>query len=287
MPNRILKESICTSETINRLTADEEIFFYRLLVNCDDFGRMDGRAAILLAKCFPLRLGRITEPLIEKWLHSLEEAGLVKTYLVEGRRYVQVTTWDKHQQIRARRSKYPQTPESDIVCNHLISDDIKCPRNPIQSESNPNINTPPTPPEGEGEKDVPKRPRRQRGPIPYTEEFEEFWAFYPRSTGKQEAMRKWVATLARPEAPDRPKATSEMLVIAAKNYAAERDGEDEKYTKHAATFLGPDEHWREYLEPKRKPRNERPTRVYDDLQGKLEEMRRIREENRARQNPSP
>ncbi len=130
--------------------------------------------------------------------------------------------------------------------------------------------------------------KKSRGPIAYTDDFEEFWAFYPRSTGKQEGMRKWVATLSRTEAPDHPKATPEMLINAAKNYAVERDGEEEKYTKHAATFLGPDEHWREYLEPKKKTsRNERPTRVYDDLQGKLEEMRRIREENCAKQNPSP
>ena len=35
MPNRILKDSICTSETIEGLTDAEEVFFYRLLVQCD------------------------------------------------------------------------------------------------------------------------------------------------------------------------------------------------------------------------------------------------------------
>ena len=43
MPNRILKESICTNEQIDGLTAFEETVFYRLIVICDDFGRFDGR----------------------------------------------------------------------------------------------------------------------------------------------------------------------------------------------------------------------------------------------------
>lgn len=45
MPNRMIKESICTSETLAQLTPEEERLFYRLLVNADDFGRFDGRAA--------------------------------------------------------------------------------------------------------------------------------------------------------------------------------------------------------------------------------------------------
>ena len=42
MPNRIIKESICTSDNVDQLTAFEETVFVRLIVNCDDFGRMDG-----------------------------------------------------------------------------------------------------------------------------------------------------------------------------------------------------------------------------------------------------
>ena len=41
MPNRIIKESICTSCEIDSLTPEQEVFFYRLIVNCDDYGRMD------------------------------------------------------------------------------------------------------------------------------------------------------------------------------------------------------------------------------------------------------
>ena len=55
MPNRIIRESICTSESIDGLSWFEEVLFYRLIVSCDDFGRYDGRAAIIKNRLFPLK----------------------------------------------------------------------------------------------------------------------------------------------------------------------------------------------------------------------------------------
>ena len=138
MPNRILKESICTSDTIDELTEFQEVFFYRLLVNCDDFGRMDGRTKILSSKLFPLR--PVAMELIERAIDKLMEVGLITQYIVNGKTYIQVTSWDKHQQVRAKRSKYPSPDEDEMkavvsTCKQMISDDYICPRNPIQSES--------------------------------------------------------------------------------------------------------------------------------------------------------
>lgn len=137
MPNRILKESICTSETIHRLTRDEEVFFYRLLTACDDYGRMDARPRILRARCFPLELESIKDKDIAQSLERLQEVRLLELYDVEGRPYLHVTTWDKHQQIRAKRPKYPAPKDgatiSGAIVHHLLADDGICPRNPIQS----------------------------------------------------------------------------------------------------------------------------------------------------------
>lgn len=123
MPNRIIKESICTSENIDNLTPEEEVFFYRLLVCCDDYGRTDARPQILRAKCFPLRVDKVKEKDIEKWLNSLAKQQLIILYTVEGKPYLQVTTWDKHQQIRAKHSKHPAPSDENVV---MISSDINC-----------------------------------------------------------------------------------------------------------------------------------------------------------------
>lgn len=145
MPNRILKESICASENIDQLSAFEETCFYRLIVNCDDFGRMDARPRILASRLFPLR--DVTTDQIEAALRALTAADLIFLYTAGGKPYLQMRTWDRHQQIRARKSKFPEPEDdglhlisNDINCNQMISNDINCPRNPIQSNTNPNPN---------------------------------------------------------------------------------------------------------------------------------------------------
>ena len=146
MPNRILKESICRSDEINSLSWFEEVLFYRLVVNCDDYGRFDGREKVIKGLCFPLKDLRDSD--ITKALQSLSAAGLVIKYEVQGKPVLQLATWERHQQIRAKRAKYPGMDDEnanlislDSDRNQMISDDSKCPRNPIQSESNTNPNT--------------------------------------------------------------------------------------------------------------------------------------------------
>ena len=113
MPNRILKESICTSENLALLSPEEEVFFYRIMVNCDDYGRMDAHPRILLARCFPLKIFEIPEETIASWLEALSRAGLILLYEVEGKRYLKLCTWEKHQRIRNKKSKYPAPPEDN------------------------------------------------------------------------------------------------------------------------------------------------------------------------------
>jgi hypothetical protein len=139
MPNRILKDSICTSPNIDRLSRDAEVFFYRLIVQCDDFGRMDARLPILRAKCYPLQIDKTSEGDVGRWLAELVRCELVTLYTVTGQAYLQMRTWERHQQVRAKRSKYPDMIAHEINCNQLQSNVPENPiqSNPIQSESNP------------------------------------------------------------------------------------------------------------------------------------------------------
>jgi hypothetical protein len=158
MPNRILKESICTSEEIEQLTAFQETVFYRLIVNCDDYGRMDARPPILASKLFPLKRS-IRDSQIDDALRALTSADLVTVYYVHGKPILQMNTWDRHQTIRAKRPKYPGPAEADGTapaiaheptaddddlqadasrCKQMQADASRCSRNP-----NPNPNTNP------------------------------------------------------------------------------------------------------------------------------------------------
>lgn len=141
MPNRILKESICTSENIDQLTCFQETFFYRLMVTCDDFGRFDARPKLLSSRLYPLRSISVED--VEETLQALEEADLIFVYTVKGHPYLQLKTWAEHQQTRASKSKYPdpdsvdcnQLQSDDINCNQSTTDDDKCPRNRIRNRN--------------------------------------------------------------------------------------------------------------------------------------------------------
>lgn len=122
MPNRIIKETICTSDTIDALTWFEEVLFYRLIVNCDDFGRYDGRPAVIKNRLFPLK-NKLSITTVSTALKNLARAGLIVVYEHDGRPYLYLPTWANHQTVRAKKSKYP-TPDyslqaSESICNQM------------------------------------------------------------------------------------------------------------------------------------------------------------------------
>ena len=110
MPNRILKESLTRSESINKLSYFAEVLFYRLIVVADDFGRFDGRAAVIKGTCFPLRNIRTSQ--IEKGLNELASVSMIFTYTVKAKSFLQIANWSKFQSTRAMKSKWP-SPEDD------------------------------------------------------------------------------------------------------------------------------------------------------------------------------
>lgn len=124
MPNRIIKESICTSDSIEKLSWFEEVLFYRLTVNCDDYGRFDGRVAVIKNRLFPLK-DDLSAQEVKDGLISLEMAGLISSYEFNGKPYIYLPTWNDHQNVRAKRSKYPD-PDLCVkarayICNQVPS----------------------------------------------------------------------------------------------------------------------------------------------------------------------
>ena len=101
MPNRLLREGVCTSELINMLSPEEEVMFYRLLVCCDDYGYADARPAILKAQCFPLKES-VKPADIERWLSSIAGKALIARYTKDGKPYIAVNKWEKR--VRSRQN---------------------------------------------------------------------------------------------------------------------------------------------------------------------------------------
>lgn len=143
MPNRIIKESIRTSDSINELNWFEECLFYRLIVSCDDYGRFDGRPAIIKGSCFPLK-ENVTVKTIRDALNKLATAGLVNLYMVDGKPYLSLPTWEHHQTIRAKKSKYPSPDDGEMIehennCEQMHTD-VPVIQSNTKSESESNTN---------------------------------------------------------------------------------------------------------------------------------------------------
>ena len=126
MPNRMIKESICTSEQIDALTPFEETTFYRLMVNADDYGCFDGREKVLAARLYPLK--EINPADMRAAVDRLEDVGLIARYTVEGREYLHFPTWFNHQRLRQTKHKFP--PPVDAISGSLPHDAASCRRLP-------------------------------------------------------------------------------------------------------------------------------------------------------------
>ena len=210
MPNRILKESICTSDSIDALTWFEECLFYRLIVNCDDFGRFDGRVAVIKNRLFPLK-ENLTLKTVSDAINNLARAGLVMPYECDGKPFLYLPSWNEHQNVRAKRSKYPE-PDNvntyDCKCMQMITNvpDIQSNPNPIRN--------------------------------PYTEtrasRFQDFFSAYPKQKNMIAAEKEYCLLMFNNQS-----LTEQELIVSAENYADAVSilGTEERYIKNPDRFL--------------------------------------------------
>ncbi len=111
MPDRIVRAGILTSDPVNGLSWAAEVFYRRLFSVVDDFGRYDGRATLLRAHLYPLKIDRVSDADVGKWLTECVTAGLISVYQVSGRPYVEVLKFG--QRVRAEVSKWPANADGD------------------------------------------------------------------------------------------------------------------------------------------------------------------------------
>ena len=86
MPNRIIKESITTSEKLASLSDFEFRLWIGLITQADDAGRGDARPAVIKGRVFPFR-ERLTVKDIGCSLRALADKGCVILYEIGGRPY--------------------------------------------------------------------------------------------------------------------------------------------------------------------------------------------------------
>lgn len=127
MPTRLLREGILKSERVDALDFASEVFYRRLMSKVDDHGLYDARPSVLRADLYPLRLDRVREADITRWIAICEKAGLIALYQSGGKPYLQMldTRWQTRAEPRfplppENSCKQLQTPVHLVECGDVV-----------------------------------------------------------------------------------------------------------------------------------------------------------------------
>lgn len=154
MPQRFLRPGITNSDLWNAVSMECQSFYIRILTLVDDYGRHDGRPAVLAGQCFAVWNAMhpdksINLQQVEQMLQQLAATFLIELYEVGGKKILQVTQWQER--IRdGVKQKWPAKGDLQQVaasCSKLL------PSSPPPSPSS----TPssPPPPAGNGGRFMP------------------------------------------------------------------------------------------------------------------------------------
>lgn len=110
MPTRIIREGIITSEAINSLSPQSELFYRRLMSVADDYGRYYAHPSLLRAACYPLQLDKISDKDVKQMLSECIAVDLLVIY--GSGKYLSITKFG--QQTRSK-SKFPEPTDSELL----------------------------------------------------------------------------------------------------------------------------------------------------------------------------
>lgn len=212
MPSRLIREGILSSERVEALDFPAEVFYRRLMSKVDDHGLFDARPAILRTSLYPLRVDRVREADITRWIAACEKAGVIALYEHGGKPYLQMldTRWTTRSE-----PKFPPPPwgnggppySSESTCKQLKTDAALV---------------------GDVVEDGDVKP----SPPAQPDRFARFWKAYPRKTGKGAAEKAW----------EKLKPTEELLLsmLAALGWqtrSADWQKDSGAFIPHPATWL--------------------------------------------------
>lgn len=177
---RTIKPEFWTSEQIVECSMSARLLFIGLWNFCDDNGAHPYSPKTIKMEIFPG--DEIKLSALEGWISELIKHGLLKTYHIEDKRYLQVTGWH-HQKIDKPNPKHPIPLSFD--------DDSTNSQRGIDDQS---------PAEGKGRE---SKGREENYASPdgspnALSDFELFWKEYPKHTYKKTAYAEWCKHKSKP-----------------------------------------------------------------------------------------
>ncbi len=259
-------------DLIYELTREQRMFFIGVTQLAEDSGCLEYDLRSMKILLYPAD-NDITPDILKEWVEKLVKMEKLIAYEVEGKRYLFVKNFHKHQSLkfmarpevplppwvrwqqkdeRERYGKYEvfndiingYTNGSQVTHFEDINNDINAHMCEVKDnayghmcEVKDNAYAHKTKEEKIREEKISKDNNKT-----YVSEFEEFWKIYPRKTDKKQAYIQWKARIKSGVSPGN-------LLLAAKNYALECQQlkKEERYIKHAKTFIGVNGSFEEYI----------------------------------------
>jgi hypothetical protein len=252
---RMLKPGFFTNDELASLVPLGRLLFAGLWTIADRSGRLEDRPLRIRAEVLPYD----GDADVDALLVELADRGFILRYEANGRRYIQVVNFEKHQSPHIREpastipapndaGEAPDTPGASPVLAHDIN---SAEHPPSHAETETETETETESREDEAEGELVTRPpaaavtalAHPKSLEPrYSADFEAWWSAYPRKREKVEAFAVYEKTL-------KAGATVDELLAAARNYAAAADemGAEDQFIKLPATFLSVrDRPWLDY-----------------------------------------
>ena len=195
---RMISKALSTSAkyaslyTIDKRLAEFCQALYPLLVtHADDWGRLAGAPFTIKHLVLPTSPRPLAD--FEKALAALDRAGLIIWFVADGRKFIQITDFDRHQSGLHKRT-VSEIPEPNGNSRNV-------PENPSEQKGTELIRT------------------EQNVRTAHADGFETFWTSYPRKVGKGAALAEWTKL--------RPSADLQAQILA----AVERQRTCDQWTK--------------------------------------------------------
>lgn len=230
---RSIKPEFWRSEDIAVLDWETRLLFVGLWSYVDDNGVGIDRKADIAADLFAQDLeddAPETFARVSRGLQTLSDAGLITRYTVAGKRYLHITSWDKHQRIdKPNKPRYPLP-----TCENAEIRDI------LATSSRESRETPAPGTEEQGNRGTDNS--CASAAAERENEFAEWYDAYPRKRGKGQAAKAYRAA--------RKKTSAAVLLAAVERQRPALTAKGDEFCPYPATWLN-GERWAD--EPPRTP----------------------------------
>jgi len=243
MSNRIIKESICTSQTLSNISIGANLLFHRLTTKADDHGCFDARTKIIRGGIFPLMMERVSENDIDDWLLELQAVDCIRMWVHTDNnvRFGLFPNFSDHQIVRSLHKRKTPIPPEAILNNKtsISTTDNNCKQVNSGECLNPNPNPNPNP------KHIKPIVQKGKSELIARKNFDLLWETLPNEMkkGKEKAFLKFKSQVKSSE--DWINIQTALVNYIADVKSIQANGHPDRQFQNGATWFN--HNWKDYI----------------------------------------